>query len=157
MISEEYSVSKKIIVQDFVIEKRWVTGTATVSVPVTYEEIYVNGKKFGSSIESMLSSVKGAIKKETDDERISRKKSSLKGTQVPLFEGSSETEKVLPLFGEEILIRKRMRQVGEVAITKRRVTQNRKMSIQTNGEKIMIKHPDGSEESSNRTLTSATG
>jgi hypothetical protein len=37
-----------------------------------------------------------------------KKKEALKGELAPLFEGSSYTQEVLPLFGEEILIRKRI-------------------------------------------------
>jgi hypothetical protein len=37
-----------------------------------------------------------------------KKKEALKGELAPLFEGSSYTQEVLPLFGEEILIGKRI-------------------------------------------------
>ena len=56
-------MSKKITKQNFIIEKRWVMGTAKIGVPMKYEEVYVNGKKLGSKggLESILSSVKGKI------------------------------------------------------------------------------------------------
>ncbi|HKH85566.1 MAG TPA: hypothetical protein VKA40_03365 [Nitrososphaera sp.] len=56
-------MSKKITKQNFIIEKRWVMGTARIEVPMKYEEVYVNGKKLGSKggLESILSSVKGKI------------------------------------------------------------------------------------------------
>jgi stress response protein YsnF len=56
VLAEKYSISKKIIVEDFTIERRWVTGTAKIEVSVKHKEIYVNGKKLGSKngIESIL-------------------------------------------------------------------------------------------------------
>lgn len=152
VVANKYSVSKKITKQKFIIEKRWVTGTAKIEVPMKYEEVYVNGKKLGSKggLESTLSSMKGKIgvrgKKEVSDEKMVRKKKeSLKGELAPLFEGSLNTQEILPLFGEEILIRKRIRQVGEAVITKRKVTENIKIPLSTRSEKVIIRYPDGTE------------
>lgn len=151
VVANKYSVSKKITKQNFIIEKRWVTGTAKIEVPMKYE-VYVNGKKLGSKgvLESTLSSMKGKIgareKKEVSDEKMVRKKKeSLKGELAPLFEGSLNTQEILPLFGEEILIRKRIRQVGEAVITKRKVTENIKIPLSTRSEKVIIRYPDGTE------------
>jgi hypothetical protein len=146
-------VSKKITKQNFIIEKRWVIGTARIGVPMKYEEVYVNGKKLGSKggLESILSSVKGKIsargkKEESDEKMVRKKKESLKGELAPLFEGNSNTqEMILPLFGEEILIRKRIRQVGEAVITKRKVTENIKIPLSIRNEKVIIRYPDGTE------------
>src|SRR5919107_5682905 len=114
VVANKYSISKKITTQNFIIEKRWVTGTAKIEVPMKYEEVYVNGKKLGSKdgLESILSSVKGIIggddgkKAESDEKAVRKKKEALKGELAPLSEGSSNTQEVLPLLGEEILIRK---------------------------------------------------
>lgn len=58
VVANNYSIPKKITTQNFIIEKRWVTGTAKIEVPMKYEEVYVNGKKLGSKdgLESILSS-----------------------------------------------------------------------------------------------------
>jgi hypothetical protein len=58
VVANNYSIPKKITTQNFIIEKRWVTGTAKIQVPMKYEEVYVNGKKLGSKdgLESILSS-----------------------------------------------------------------------------------------------------
>ena len=48
VLEERYSIAKKVVTQDFTIEKRWVTKTMTLHVPVKYEEIFVNGKRYGS-------------------------------------------------------------------------------------------------------------
>jgi stress response protein YsnF len=152
VVANRYSVSKKITTQNFKIERRWVTGTAKIEVPMKYEEIYVNGKKLGSKggLESILSSMKGKNgaggKKGGSNEKVVRtKKESLKGELAPLFEGSLNTQEILPLFGEEILIRKRIRQVGEAVITKRKVTENIKIPLSTRSEKVIIRYPDGTE------------
>jgi hypothetical protein len=50
----------------------------------------------------------GSKKEESDEKMVRKKKEALKGDLAPLFEGSSNTQEVLPLFGEEILIRKRI-------------------------------------------------
>jgi stress response protein YsnF len=152
VVANKYSVSKKITKQNFIIEKRWVMGTAKIGVPMKYEEVYVNGKKLGSKggLESILSSVKGKIsargkKEESDEKMVRKKKESLKGELAPLFEGNSNTQEILPLFGEEILIRKRIRQVGEAVITKRKVTENIKIPLSIRNEKVIIRYPDGTE------------
>ena len=158
-------MSKKITKQDFIIEKRWVTGTAKIEVPMKYEEVYVNGKKLGSKdgLESILSSVKGIIggdggrKAESDEKAIRKKKEALKGELAPLYEGSSNTQEVLPLLGEEILIRKRIRRVGEAVITKRKVTENIKIPLSTRSEKVIIRYPDGTETDITSRNTSSAG
>jgi stress response protein YsnF len=152
VVANKYSISKKITTQNFTVEKRWVTGTAKIEVPMKYEEVYVNGKKLGSKdgLESILSSMKGMIgggskKGESDKKMVRKKKEALKGELAPLFQGSSNTHEVLPLFGEEIFIRKRIRQVGEAVITKRKITENKKIPLSTKSEKIIIRYPDGTE------------
>jgi stress response protein YsnF len=162
VIANRYSVSKKTTTQNFIIEKRWVTGTAKIEVPMKYEEIYVNGKKLGSKggLEGILFSMKGKIgaggKKEDSNEKVVRKKKeSLKGELAPLFEASSNTQEILPLFGEEILIRKRVRQVGEAVITKRKVTKNIKIPLSTRSEKVILRYPDGTETDITSRNTSA--
>lgn len=158
VLDEKFSISKKVITQDFTIEKRMVEGIATIEVPVKYEEIYVNGKKFGSgsSLDNIMSTLKSAITpnmkkgKSYEKEKLKKKRAELKGDLIPLSEYGEELEKVFPLFGEEITIKKKMRKVGEAVITKRKVTEKKKFKIETRGEKIMIKYPDGTE----RTLES---
>src|SRR5215216_652162 len=109
VVANKYSVSKKITKQNFIIEKRWVMGTARIEVSMKYEEVYVNGKKLGSKggLESILSSVKGKIsargkKEESDEKMVRKKKESLKGELAPLFEGNSNTRDTSTLWGGNI-------------------------------------------------------
>jgi stress response protein YsnF len=147
VIDEKYSVSKRVRTKDFIVEKKWVTKTVSIPVSVKYEEIFVDGKRFGSGIESVLSSIKGSIKRETETEKEKKRKAKLnKGQAVPLSKNDVKLREILPLYGEEVIINKRMRQVGEAVIAKRKVTERKKVSINVKGERIIARHPDGTEE-----------
>jgi stress response protein YsnF len=150
VLEERYSIAKKVVTQGFTIEKRWVTKTMTLHVPVKYEEIFVNGKRFGSgaALEKMLSSLKQTVSnnKESDEDRVDKKKSRLRGELVPLSNDNPKIQETLTLFGEEIIINRNIRRMGEAIITKRRVTENKKVKIDIKGERVIVRHPDGTEE-----------
>ena len=76
------------------------------------------------------------------------KENKIQEDLVPLFSSAdtTETEMVIPLFGEEIEVTKRMVKLGEIVIRKRRVTQKQKIDIDTRREKVTIKYPDGTAE-----------
>ncbi|HZD82849.1 MAG TPA: DUF2382 domain-containing protein, partial [Nitrososphaeraceae archaeon] len=57
VLEEEYSISKETTVKEARIEKRWVTKTKTVKVPITYEEVYINGKKMRLAEENSVFSI----------------------------------------------------------------------------------------------------
>jgi stress response protein YsnF len=62
VLKEEYSISKETTIKEAKIEKRLVTKTKTVKVPITYEELYINGKKLKSVEDSqILSALKDKI------------------------------------------------------------------------------------------------
>lgn len=42
---ERFSISKETVTEDVKIEKRWITKTKKVEVPILNEEIYVNGRR----------------------------------------------------------------------------------------------------------------
>lgn len=73
---------------------------------------------------------------------------STKGETVSLVEGQekSETEKIVPIWGEEIVIRKRKVKLGEIVIRKRRVNASKKIDIDIKKEKVSVEHPDGFKE-----------
>lgn len=121
LMEERPSISKRIVRGEVVIEKRWVTKNRTIEVPVNYEEIYVNGHLSGQK--SKL--VKKKSKQTPAAEEL-----------VPIFDGSTETEMVVPLFGEEIVISRKMVKVGEAVIRKRKVTENKKIGVKVASEKI---------------------
>jgi stress response protein YsnF len=48
VLEEDYSISKETSIKEAKIEKRAVRKTKSVKVPITYEELYINGKKLKS-------------------------------------------------------------------------------------------------------------
>ena len=57
-----------------------------------------------------------------------------------------ETEKVIPIFTEEIVISKRIVKIGEAIIKKWKVTEEEKIDIDIRKEKISIEYPEGTKE-----------
>ena len=163
---ERFSISKNTVIEDIKIEKRWITTTKKVEIPVPYEEVYVNDKliklfdeKYDDSI---LSKLKGKIldsidrgDKNKQQHIISQQENQPRGELIPLFDdkdennnnnNNQETEKVIPILGEEIVVSRRTVKIGEIVIKKRRVTDNKKIKIDIKKEKVMLKYPDGTTE-----------
>ena len=57
-----------------------------------------------------------------------------------------EKEKVIPLYEEQFEIIKKMVKVADIVITKRRVTEKKKIDIDVRTEEVTVKYPDGSSE-----------
>src|SRR5215208_7975789 len=133
IIEEKFSIGKKTVSEDVKIEKRWVTKTKILKVPITYEEIYLNNKKIKlseytdiktSSSEDGIPTIK-TIKQESKSRQI-----TTRGELVPLSNKSKENEKIVRL--------------EDLVITKRKITENKKIDIDTKKEKVTIRYPDGS-------------
>ena len=71
-----------------------------------------------------------------------------KGEAVVLIEGQekNETEKIVPIWGEEIIVRKRKVKLGEIVIRKRRIIENRRIDVDIKKEKVLVEYPDGRKE-----------
>jgi stress response protein YsnF len=139
VVEEKPSISKESVASNTIIEKRWVTKTELVRVPVTYEEIYVNGKPMSSG-GGILADLKKAISGKNDNRQES-KNMEPKGGFVPV--SATETEKVIPVYGEKIIITKKMTKLNELVIRKRRIVENKKIKVNVTKESVKIKHPDG--------------
>src|SRR5215216_1042633 len=139
VVEERPSISKESITSNTVIEKRWVTKTEIVRVPVTYEEIYVNGKPMSSG-SGILSDLKKALSGKNDSAKKSGDMEP-KGNFVPL--STKEVEKVVPVYGEKIIITKKMTKLNDLVIRKRRIVDNKKIKVNVTKESVKIKHPDG--------------
>ena len=137
LVAEDYSVSKKNVQSDVVIEKRWVTKVETIRVPVKYEEIYVNGKALKPGKADSLVS---AIKQSVGGKSSNAKK---KAEAIPLFDGQGVRERVIPLFGERLSVTKTMSHLNDIAIKKQRVTQVKHVRVTTASEKVKAKYPSG--------------
>jgi stress response protein YsnF len=161
VLEEEFSISKKTIFENVKVEKKWNTTTKKIEVPVSFEEVYINGK--GDDEEDIISELDKLIIKsfeEMDD--IQKKQYSIleknesKREVVPLFDASAddrkdrndinynETKKVIPIFGEEIVVSKRIVKLGELILAKNKVTENKKISIDIVKEKSVLRYTDGS-------------
>jgi stress response protein YsnF len=140
VVEEKPSISKQSVASDTIIEKRWVTKTEIVRVPVTYEEIYVNGKPMSSGGGGILSDLKKAFSGKNDTAKKSGDMEP-KGNFVPLSTG--EVEKVIPVFGEKIIITKKMTKLNDLVIRKRRIVENKKIRVNVTRESVKIKHPNG--------------
>jgi stress response protein YsnF len=140
VVEEKPSISKQSVASDTIIEKRWVTKTEIVRVPVTYEEIYVNGKHMSSGGGGILSDLKKTFSGKNDTAKKSGDMEP-KGNFVPL--STEEAEKVIPVFGEKIIITKKMTKLNDLVIRKRRIVENKKIRVNVTRESVKIKHPDG--------------
>ena len=175
VLEEDFSISKETTIKEAKIEKRVVTKTKTVKVPIAYEELYINGKKLKSvdeprilsALKDKISSIASSGKSNDDsvEQSISKKnKIENRGELVPLFssydeksqsqsqsqsqsESESESEKIIPLYEEQIEIIKKVAKVAEIVITKRRITEKKLIDIDLKGEKVKVKYPDGRSES----------
>lgn len=139
VVEEKPSISKESIISNTVIEKRWVTKTELVRVPVTYEEIYVNGKPMSSG-GGILSDLKKALSGTNETAKKSNNM-ELKGKFVPI--STKEEEKVIPVFGEKIIITKKMTKLNDLVIRKRRIVENKRIKVNVTKESVKIKHPNG--------------
>jgi stress response protein YsnF len=166
VIEEQFSISKKTVTENVKIEKKWVIVTKNIEVPVSIEEVYINDKNIKSrgKDDDVLSELNKRIIQSFEDMDDSQKKqysvsgqNETKRELVPLFDDSVDNnnstnginhketaKKVIPILGEEIVISKRIVKLGELVLSKNKVTENKKINIDTKKENVMIRYPDGS-------------
>jgi stress response protein YsnF len=156
---ERFSISKNTVSEDVKIEKRWISATKKVEIPVPYEEVFVNDKVVKlfdeKDDDNILSKLKGKILDSIDRDKnkqqqtISQQQNEPRGELIPLFDDNDNnqiTEKVIPILGEEIVVSRRTVKIGEIVIKKRSVTDNKKIQIDIKKEKVMLEYPDGTTE-----------
>lgn len=61
-------------------------------------------------------------------------------------EEGEEEEQVIPLWGEQLIIDKKIVKIGEVIIKKSKISENRKLDVEVRNEKVTVKYPDGNKE-----------
>jgi stress response protein YsnF len=73
----------------------------------------------------------------------------------PNGNNTNQFEKVIPLWGEEITINRKLVKMGEIIIRKYQVSENHDIQVELNKEKYSIKYPDGFDinEKKYKTLT----
>lgn len=55
-------------------------------------------------------------------------------------------DQIIPIWGEQIIIDKKMVKLGEIVIRKSKVSENRKIDVEVRNEKVTVKYPDGNKE-----------
>lgn len=85
-----------------------------------------------------------------EKEKEKGKNTFLNESLVPLFpnteankqiNNSNNDEKVIPLWGEEVIVSKKMVKLGEIVIKKYRVNEIRKIDVEVRHEKLTAKYP----------------
>ena len=175
LIGEKFSITKKTKEGKISIEKRWTTSTKKIEIPVSYEEIYVDGKKIEShskhealkmfskvinKIKRVFSNAENITSKENpadtlkvrhydkDNNILNEKQNNEISNPIPLSNNTknSKIENVVTIWGEEIVINKRMVKLGEFVVKKYEVTETREVDVELTSEKLTIHRPDSHKE-----------
>ena len=165
VLKQDYSISKETSIKEAKIEKRLVTKVKTVRVPLVYEELYINDKKLKSvkefqifsAFKDKITSIANRSNTSTSVDQSIKEKNIIenRGELIPLLSSSSdkdssetqrEKERIIPLYEEQFEIIKKRVKVAEIIITKRRVTEKKKVDIDISTEEVTLEHPDGRSE-----------
>jgi stress response protein YsnF len=174
LIGEKFTLTKKTKEGQVNIEKRWRTSTKKIEIPVKYEEIYIDGKKIDSHIEGdavkIFAKIKDKIKhvfthsdnKEKDTPKdalkmkyydaenslLNDRQNSGSGKTMPFTNDKRnlKTEDVITIWGEEIIINKRMVKLGEFVVKKYEVTETKEVDVELITEKLTIHQPNSHKE-----------
>jgi len=147
VLAEKFYTSTKNQTEEVMIEKRWTTRKEKIEVPVRCEELFVNDKEIShySAGGTRLNEIKEKILEVVNENKKTGTK--IEGEIIPIFDvdedcsEAKETKKIIPIYAEQILVSKKLVQIGEVVISKRSVTENRDIRIVTLKEEVTIEEP----------------
>jgi stress response protein YsnF len=147
IIEQKSSSETKTYTEEIMIEKRKVERKKNIEVKVAYDEIFVNGKEIGSSMGDTFREIKDKILEIVtfDHHRDEKELEKIKHDMIPLLESNSETEKVISLYAEQVVVTKRTVKVADLIIRKRKVTDKRKVGIDLITEQLTVQNPTGNE------------
>jgi hypothetical protein len=150
IIQQKSTSETKMYTEDITIEKRKVERKKNIEVNMAYDEIFVNGKEIGSSMGDAFREIKDKILEIVtfDHHRDEKELEKIKRDIIPLLENSSETEKVIPLYAEQVVVTKRTVKIADLIIRKRKVTDTRKVDIDLITEQLTVRNPTGNESTS---------
>ena len=145
IIEQKSSSETKTYTEEITIEKRKVERKKNIEVKVAYDEIFVNGKEIGSSMGDTFKEIKDKILDIVtfDHDRDEKQLEEIKHDMIPLLENSSEQEKVIPLYAEQIVVSKRTVKIADLIIRKRKVTEIRKVGNDLIIEQLTVRNPTG--------------
>ena len=143
IIQQKSTSETKMYTEDITIEKRKVERKKNIEVKVAYDEIFVNGKEIGSSMGDTFRELKDKIIEIVtfDHHRDEKVLEKTKRDMIPLLESNSETEKVISLYAEQVVVTKRTVKVADLIIRKRKVTDKRKVGIDLITEQLTVQNP----------------
>jgi len=143
ILEQKSSSETKTYTEEVLIERRKVERKKNIEVKVAYDEIFVNGKEISSSMGDTFREIKDKILEMVsfDHDRDEKELEKIKGDMIPLLENNSETEKVIPLYAEQIVVSKRTVKVAELIIRKRKMTEKRKISVDLITEHLTVRNP----------------
>jgi len=150
ILEQKSSSVTKTYTEEIMIEKRKVERKKNIEIKVAYDEIFVNGKEIGSSVGDTFKEIKDKILEMVsfDHDRDEKELEKIKRDKIPLLENNSETEKVIPLYAEQVVVFKKTVKVAELIIRKRKVTETKKLDIDLITEKLTVRNPTGGASSS---------
>ena len=129
------------------MKKKWITKKEKIEVPVRSEELFVNDKEIAHySTGVRLNEIKEKILEVVYENK--KPGTKIEGEIIPLFDvdedggEAKDTKKIIPIYAEQILVSKKIVQIGEVVISKRSVTENRDIRIDTIKEEVTIVEPN---------------
>ncbi len=152
IIEQKISSETKTYTEEIMIEKRGVERKKNVEVTVIYDEIFVNGKEIGNSVGDAFREIKDRILEVVsfDKDRQHKELEKINGDMIPFSETNSETEKIIPLYAEEVVISKRTVKVADLVIRKRKVTEKSKAALESITENLTVENPtDGASSPEN--------
>jgi stress response protein YsnF len=147
VLAEKFYTSTKNQTEEVMIEKRWTTRKEKIEVPVRSEELFINDKEIAHySTGARLNEIKEKILEVVNENKKTGTK--IEGEIIPIFDvdedcsEAKETKKIIPIYAEQILVSKKIVQIGEFVISKRSVTENRNIRIDTIKEEVTIGEPN---------------
>jgi stress response protein YsnF len=145
IIEQKSSSETKTYTEEITIEKRKVERKKTIEVNVAYDEIFVNGKEMGSSMGDTFREIKDKILDIVtfDHDRDEKELEKIKRNMIPLLENNSETEKVISLYAEQVVVSKKTVKIADLTIRKRKVTDTGKVGIDLITEQLTVRNPTG--------------
>ena len=79
----------------------------------------------------------------TNQIQVSRGNNYIDGVKE---EGNTGEEQIIPIWGEQIIINKKIIKLGEIVIKKTKTLERRRLDVEVRKEKVTIKYPDGNKE-----------
>jgi hypothetical protein len=109
ILEQKSSSEIKTYTEEITIEKRKVERKKNIEVKVAYDEIFVNGKEIEGGMGDTFKEIKDKILERVsfDHDRDEKELEKIKRDMIPLLESNSETEKVITLYAEQVVVSKR--------------------------------------------------